>query len=675
MSDYLGFRRGEHSDRLAHREWLVTNGIGGYASGTLSGAPTRRFHGLLISALPAPLGRVMMLNHLDETLVLPNGEHVKLSVYDDDDANQLGALAEVRMENGLPVWRFEAAGIELERRVYLPHDQNTTFVRYQVLKSNHGAVQILIRPAIQFRLHEGALGDPIQPYSVEAHGSRWELHDGGKYPALRLKPEGRAEFVLDGGSQQEMHYRVERERGYDSTGALFCPGTIRLTVEGEGSVALVASTEAWEILESLDADEALAAEQERRRRLLRAAPPELQGGDFANLVHAADQFVIAPQTRPADAARAHARGDQARTVIAGYHWFTDWGRDTMIALEGLTLLTGRGDEAGCILRTFGKHVRDGLIPNLFPEGQKDGLYHTADATLWFVHAIDRYVAATGDEETRRSLMPTLRSILQRHVQGTHFNIRVDAADGLVTQGEHGYQLTWMDAKVGDWVVTPRRGKAVEINALFYNALRLIERWSADDGDRDTARFCNELAARTQRSFNARFWCEQVGHLYDVIDGEQGDDASLRPNQLLSISLPHPVLDPARWSSVLDSVTRELLTPVGLRSLSPRHPDYKARYDGDLRARDAAYHQGTVWGWLVGPYVDAYLRVHPNDPRGAARVLEGIREHAGDACLGTISEIFDGDAPYHARGCVAQAWSVAETLRAALKLKRLAKEPQ
>jgi predicted glycogen debranching enzyme len=385
---------------------------------------------------------------------------------------------------------------------------------------------------------------------------------------------------------------------------------------------------------------------------------------------AADQFVIIPQTRPADAARAHARGDEARTIIAGYHWFTDWGRDTMIALEGLTLITGRAAEAGCILRTFANHVEDGLIPNLFPEGHKDGLYHTADATLWFVHAIERYVAATGDVETRRAFMPTLRSILEAHVRGTRFNIRVDPADGLLSQGAPGYQLTWMDAKVGDWVVTPRRGKAVEINALFYNAVRLIEGWAREDGDGDLERASRELAERAYAAFNARFWCERVGHLYDVVDGESGDDASLRPNQLFAVSLAHPVLDPSRWRAVVESVRRELLTPVGLRSLSPRAPDYKATYDGDRRSRDAAYHQGTVWAWLAGAYVDAWLRVYPHDVEGAARVLEGIESHAHDACLGTVSEIFDGDAPYHPRGCVAQAWSVAETLRAITKLSRV-----
>ncbi len=672
MSERLGYRRGDNPSRLVDCEWLVTNGVGGYASGTLSGALTRRFHGLLVSAMPGPLGRVMMLNHLSETLVLPSGERISLSLDDHGSAERgLPALREVRLESGLPVWTFEVGGHVIERRVFLPHQQNTTFVQYRVV-TGEGPVELVLRPSVNFRPHEGGLDQGLAQYAVRACGTRWELVGDERYPALRLRPLGRAELVLDGGSVKSSGYEIERDRGYDYEGPVFSPGFIRFVLDGRSrETALVVSTEPWETIEALGAEEALAAEHERRRRLLRSARPELQRGNLGpDLVLAADQFVITPQTRPADAARAHARGDEARTVIAGYHWFTDWGRDTMIALEGLTLVTGRTREAACILRTFAHHVKDGLIPNLFPEGSNSGLYHTADATLWFVHAIERYVAATGDVDTRRSFMPTLRNILERHVQGTRFGIRVDPADGLLSQGEAGVQLTWMDAKVDDWVVTPRRGKAVEINALFYNALRLIEGWAGDDGDGQLVRAAGELADRNRASFNARFWCDRAGHLYDVVDGESGDDASLRPNQLLAMSLTHPVLDPSRWRAVVDVVTRELLTPVGLRSLSPRASDYRARYDGDLRSRDAAYHQGTVWVWLVGPYVDAWLRVHPHDVGGAARVLEGIESHAHEACLGSVSEIFDGEAPYQPRGCVAQAWSVAELLRALSRLARV-----
>jgi predicted glycogen debranching enzyme len=335
----------------------------------------------------------------------------------------------------------------------------------------------------------------------------------------------------------------------------------------------------------------------------------------------------------------------------------------MISLEGLTLATGRWSEAAWILRTFAYYVRDGLIPNMFPEGQKDGLYHTADATLWFFHALDRYLDVTRDRATLRLVIPKLVEIVKRHLEGTRFGIAVDPGDGLLRQGAEGYQLTWMDAKVDGWVVTPRRGKAVEINALWYNALRLLEGWVQDEpGAVLSASELSRHAERTRESFNRRFWYADGDYLYDVIEGENGDDPACRPNQLFSISLKYPVLDNERWGRVLDVVKDKLLTPVGLRSLAPGHPDYKSKYYGDLRSRDAAYHQGTVWGWLIGPFIDAWLKVHPEDTQGARRFLAGFEPHMLKGAIGTISEIFDAEAPYAQRGCVAQAWSVAEALR-------------
>jgi predicted glycogen debranching enzyme len=338
----------------------------------------------------------------------------------------------------------------------------------------------------------------------------------------------------------------------------------------------------------------------------------------------------------------------------------------MISLEGLTLTTGRHAEAGYILRTFLHYVKDGLIPNMFPEGRNEGLYHTADATLWLFHAMDRYVTVTGDRLTLRHAIPVFVDIIEHHLRGTRFNIGVDPRDGLLRQGAEGYQLTWMDAKVDGWVVTPRRGKAVELNALFYNALRLMERWLREEGQDPKAQEMAQHARRLCESFNQRFWNPQTGCLYDVVDGEGGDDPAIRPNMIFSISLPHPVLNPERWRSVLDVAQRLLVTPVGLRSLAPGHPDYKPYYDGDLRVRDAAYHQGTVWGWLAGPFADAWLKVHPDDNEGIARLIEGFANHLGEACIGSISEIFDAQEPFTPRGCVAQAWSVAEVLRILVK---------
>jgi predicted glycogen debranching enzyme len=500
-------------------------------------------------------------------------------------------------------------------------------------------------------------------YSLLIHERRYEISSSSLPHPLRLYVhDDKACFTHEGGRTRELSYDTEADRGYHSRGVLWSPGVFTIELRPNRPVTLVASTEEWPAILALDPEAALAADLARRQRLIAAAPPSVQSGPAAELVLAADQFIISPAGRIEDAARAKAAGDEVRTVIAGYHWFTDWGRDTMISLEGLTLTTGRRQEAAWILRTFAHYVRDGLIPNLFPEGEREGLYHTADATLWFFHALDRYLAATQDRSTLEQLLPKLVDIAEHHLHGTRFSIAVDSKDGLLRQGEEGYQLTWMDAKVDGWVVTPRRGKAVEINALWYNALCLLAGWLREEKGEDAARPFAEQAQQVRESFNRRFWSEERGYLLDVIDGEHGDDAALRPNQIFAIALPHPVLDEARWPAVLEKVRAELLTPVGLRSLARSHPDYKSRYFGDLRARDAAYHQGTVWGWLIGPFIDAWLKVHPEDKTGARHFLDGLIEHMDHGCVGSISEVFDAEPPFTQRACIAQAWSVAEALR-------------
>jgi predicted glycogen debranching enzyme len=430
-------------------------------------------------------------------------------------------------------------------------------------------------------------------------------------------------------------------------------------------VTFSCSTETPSTLRLLLPEEAFELEAKRRFHLLSAAGVSVDAGVPAELVLAADQFIVTPAGRAEESARAKASGEEVKTIIAGYHWFTDWGRDTMISLEGLTLTTGRHHEARYILRTFANYVKDGLIPNMFPEHDKTGLYHTADATLWFFHAVSRYVRTTGDQETLRTILPKLIAIVDHHLRGTLFNIGVDPEDGLLRQGEEGYQLTWMDAKVKDWVVTPRRGKAVELNALWYNALCTLAAW-LDEEDPGKAENLREHARRARQSFNRRFWCEENGYLYDVIDGPSGSDKACRPNQIFAVSLDYPILDAERWGAVVEVVEQRLVTPVGLRSLSQDHVDYKATYKGDLWTRDAAYHQGTVWAWLIGPFIDAWLKVHPGDLSGARRYLSGFEHHLGEAGIGSISEIFDAESPFIPRGCIAQAWSVAEVLRCWMK---------
>ncbi|MFN7945060.1 MAG: amylo-alpha-1,6-glucosidase [Blastocatellia bacterium] len=655
------------AEEFLTKEWLVTNGLGGYASGTVAGVATRRFHGLLIAALPAPHGRTMMLNHLSESLRLADGAVIQLSGDearpDSPDVSCAQHLSEFRLEAGLPVWRYEAGQTVLEKHLLMPHRQNTTHVTYELL-SAPAPVRLQLRPAIYFRPHEGRVSDPLPaPYLLSIVEDCYEIKGNPDLPPLRLKLTGNdASLTLDRGLIHDQFYRIEARRGYDSQGVLWSPGYFTVTLQPGAKVTLIVSTENWTAIDALNPDEALLAERERRQRLLSSAEPQAQSGFGAELVQSADQFIIIPAGRIEESARARAAGDEVRTVIAGYHWFTDWGRDTMISLEGLTLVTGRMAEAGWIMRTFAHYVSDGLIPNMFPEGEREGLYHTADATLWFFHALDRYVQYTGDRDTLRLILPKLRDIVQRHQQGTRFGIGVDQTDGLLRQGAAGYQLTWMDAKVGDWVVTPRRGKAVEINALWYNALQLLARWLTEENDTVGAQALAVDAERVRQSFNQRFWYAAGGYLYDVIDGEQGDDPSCRPNQLLAFSLKYPVLSEDKWKPVLDVVTERLLTPVGLRSLAPGNPDYKPTYDGDLRARDAAYHQGTVWAWLIGPFIDAWLRVYPQDREGAHYFLRGFEQHLSEACAGSISEIFDAEPPFTPRGCVAQAWSVAEVLR-------------
>ena len=506
-------------------------------------------------------------------------------------------------------------------------------------------------------------------YTVSLTEDRFELIDGGAYPPLRMYVKGaRTSFVFEPSERRPVEYAVEAARGYDSRGVLWSRGRFDVTLEPGARATFIASVEDWEILLALDPDELAACERTRRLGLLSRVDSRGDDPVTDSLVLGADQFVISPVGRTVDAARARARGDSLRTIIAGYHWFTDWGRDTMISLEGLCLLTGRHREARWILRTFAGYVRDGLIPNLFPEGSHEGLYHTADATLWFFHALERYLAYTGDVPFLRELVPLLETILKGHVEGTRFGIHVDAGDGLLVQGEDGYALTWMDAKCGDWVVTPRRGKAVEINALWYNALVVMAAWLRALEREDDARAFDDQAARARASFNARFWFEQGGYLYDVVDGpDTKADAALRPNQLLAFSLS--------FTSVLDQdalargARRRRAHPADARRIAPPSRlaarGYCANYHGDLRTRDSAYHQGTAWSWLIGPYVDALLRA-----RSGRAARQGPRSRCAASvrtpmkgCLGQIAEVFDAEAPFEPRGCIAQAWGTAEWLRA------------
>ncbi len=674
----IAYRKGgtESPEALLDKEWLVTNGLGGYASGSLAGVITRGFHGYLVAALATPLGRIMMLNDLIERVEIPNGFSVQLSGEERVNAplKTHGAeyLDEFRLEDGIPVWVFRFGEVILEKRVIMVHRQNTVHVNYRMKGGKK--INLTLRPSVNFRPHEAPVNTPLAGnYAFTVIEDTFEISSQTNIPPLRLMLHGsNVSLTMDRTRFHEVIYRIEESRGYAARGDLWSPGYFSVLLTPEQEVTLIASSESWEAICAVTPKYARDAEELRRKRLLAQASAVPKESTAAELVLAADQFIIVPEGRGEDSLRARAAGDDVRSIIAGYPWFTDWGRDTMITLEGLTLTTGRHTEAGYILRTFAHYVRHGLIPNMFPEGHAEGLYHTADATLWFFHAIARYVEACGDQLFLSQILPELKEIIEYHLKGTDFGIRVDPKDGLLQQGAPGYQLTWMDAKVDDWVVTPRRGKAVEINALWYNALCYMSEWLRSDGDTEKAEEMKQHAEQCRDLFQKRFWYEKGGYLYDVVDGENGDDPALRPNQLFAISLDRPVLDGAKWAPVMECVQRELLTPVGLRSLSPHDKDYKAKYFGNLRDRDAAYHQGTVWPWLIGPFIDAWLKLHDDDPDRAESFLRGFDERLSSNAIGSIGEIFDAEPPYTHRGCVAQAWSVAEVLRSHVKIAILKK---
>ncbi len=664
----ISFDVSGNNDSILRREWLQTNGLGGFASGTLAGGVTRRYHGLLVAALPAPLGRTVMLSRLQESITLGDDSIILLNTQDLGDNQTDGTMCQCiesfHLDTGLPVWTYQADSFKLEKRILMLRNKNTVIVNYHLIRAAT-PVEIELRPAVHFRPLEASVNNITvddSEYSVVAKDNIYQIH-GGHYPPLLLKIiDSESTFNIDNRRNDNIYFRLEYERGYAAVGKHWSPGFFKAVLRAGESTTIIATTEATDDLPDNFSD-TYNTEIDRRKKLLTLAPITAKRNEklTTELILAADQFIITPGGRVEETERARAAGEDVKTIIAGYHWFTDWGRDTMISLEGLTLTTGRYKEARYILRTFANYVRNGLIPNMFPEHDKTGLYHTADASLWFFHALHRYVTVTQDRDTLRTILPKLISIVDHHLAGTRFNIAVDSNDGLLQQGEEGYQLTWMDAKVNDWVVTPRRGKAVELNALWYNALRLLENWLIEERD-DRAYTIGQHANRAQQSFNQRFWNPINGYLYDVIDGPEKLDDSCRPNQIFSIALDHPVLDRQHWEAVVEQVKKHLLTPVGLRSLSPQHRDYKQNYDGDLFTRDAAYHQGTVWAWLIGPYIDAWVKTYPEERTNVSKLLHGFETHMNDAGIGSISEIFDAEPPFTPRGCIAQAWSVAEVLR-------------
>jgi predicted glycogen debranching enzyme len=649
-----------HLDVAGKREWLVTNGIGGYASGSVATLLTRRYHGLLVAALQPPLGRTLLLAKLDETAEydgfrVESGHYYPMFVnrwsHGDNATEPAGHhhLQRFHLEGTTPVWTYAFANALLEKRVWMQPGANTTYLHYRLTRAT-GPLLLQARALANYRdYHETTIVNDWQPEIMPVErGLRLQMFDEAApfylfsdKAALTPQFEWHEDFLLS-----EEEYRGQNDVEEDHIYA----AKMRVILQPGEEVTVVASTEARINLNGHDAYAERQAYEEDILDKARRMFPVAFAEPLPRLALAADQFIVARPT-PNDA--------NGRSIIAGYPWFSDWGRDTMIALPGLTLNTGRPALAAQVLRTFAQYVDQGMLPNRFPDEGETPEYNTVDAALWFFEAVRQTVELTHDEKLLAELFPVLADMINWHQKGTRYHIKVDPADGLLYAGEEGVQLTWMDAKVEEWVVTPRTGKAVEINALWYNALCIMaafaHRLKLDPQPYDAA-------ARLAAEGFGRFWDEEMGYCHDVLDGPEGDDLSLRPNQLLAVSLPHSPLDKRQQRFVVDACSRHLLTSFGLRSLSPEDGSYIGHYGGDKVKRDGAYHQGTTWAWLIGPFVEAHLRVY-DDPATARTFLTPLVHHLSDHGLGSISEIFDGDPPFTPRGCIAQAWSVAALLRA------------
>jgi len=644
----IQFDRGVCHDLAAatSREWLETNGLGGFASSTIIGLNTRRYHALLTAATKPPVGRLVLLSKLEETLIVGE-EHVDLS------SNQYpGTIHPRGFEHQVdfrldpfPIFTYHIGELVIEKSVFMLHGENTTVVQYHASRN----CRLEVRPLIAFRdfhstTHENtAINGKVKFGPGQASITPYE-----GLPTLYIAHNA-AEAELASDWYRNFEYSEERNRGLDFHEDLYHPLTLTFDLAPKSAATIIASTKEHEV-----SDAPIYEKYERSRRSKIAASAAVQEDFVHSLTLAADQFIVQ-------------RGS-LKTIIAGYHWFGDWGRDTMIALPGLTLVTGHHDIARDILLAFAKYVDQGMLPNVFPDAGDTPEYNTVDATLWYFEAVRQYVEYSKDFDlVRDQLYAVLADIIDWHIRGTRYGIKVDPQDGLLHAGEPGVQLTWMDAKVHGWVVTPRIGKPVEIQALWYNALRTMECLAAQLGDRTGATRYADLAARTHASFNGEFWYGLGQYLFDVVDGH--GDASLRPNQVIATSLKYSMLSSERARLVLSKVEQHLLTPFGLRTLPPNDSRYVGSYGGDPLRRDSAYHQGTVWPWLLGPFVSGYVKTFGRNKETIKKVqgwLEPLQVHLTQAGLGSISEIFCGDAPHAPCGCIAQAWSVAEVLRAVVE---------
>ncbi|MGD1712597.1 amylo-alpha-1,6-glucosidase [Dapis sp. BLCC M172] len=672
------------------REWLVTNGIGGYASGTITNLLTRRYHGLLIAALQPPLGRTLLLTKLDETAEYKEENYpLYCNRWADGTINPEGykQIESFYLEGTIAVWKFSFADVILEKRIWMEQGENTTYIHYKLLSGSQ-PLNLAIKALINYRDHH---------HNTNANDWQVRADKVKQGICIRAFPKATPLYLLThpqiddktvvSKPANDWYYgfnlAVEKYRGQQELEDHLHAITFNAQLEVGKSLTIVASTKENA---TTNGERELAFHQNYEQQIIQkfatveapksevknpvikfwksftqtqAEPTAKKTPDWINqLVLAANQFIVD---------RKSPKHPYGKTILAGYHWFEDWGRDTMISLPGLTICTKQLDVALSILLTFAEYVDQGMLPNRFPDGATKPDYNTVDATLWYFEAIRAYYEATEDDKLLAELFPVLAEIIDSYRRGTRYNIQLDADDGLIYAGETGSQLTWMDAKVDDWVVTPRIGKPIEISALWYNALQIMDKFAQQLGKNNLD--YERLSRLIKEKGFARFWNQEGGYCYDVIDTPNGNDASLRPNQIFALSLPAtgkysyvPLLTTEQEKQVMDICTQKLLTPYGLRSLASDDPKYKGVYGGDIYQRDGAYHQGTVWGWLIGAYAVAHLRIY-NDPVKAEELLKPMAEHLMVHGIGSISEIFDGNEPMTPRGCIAQAWSVAEVLRA------------
>jgi len=645
------------------REWLVTNGIGGYASGTVAGGMSRRYHGLLVAALQPPVGRMQLVAWMDE-IVRFGGEEFALATHrwasGAVEPKGFQYIENFRLEGTIPVWTYALGNARLEKRVWMQHGANTTYARYTMLRGS-SLLEMELKALVNYR-----------DFHATTHAGDWRMSIEPVEKGVKIVAfNGAIPFYLTSAKAtcEARHdwYRdcflpLERNRGLDDREDHLFAALFRSNLQAGESFAIVLTTEETA---SLDAEASRTQRAAYESALLSSAGSLTREADTAaspdwlpQLVLAADQFIVK---------RALPDQPDGRSVIAGYHWFADWGRDTMIALPGLTLATGRAEVAKQILLAFSRYIDRGMLPNNFPNAGGSPEYNSVDAALWYFEAVRQYFTVTGDRTTLQELFPVLAGIVDAHVQGTRYQIHVDREDGLLYAGEAGVQLTWMDAKIGDWVVTPRTGKTVEINALWINALETMAGFAGVL--KKSSEAYDTLSRKAKDSFQ-KFWNSRRGCCFDVIDVPgQGNDESLRPNQIFAVALPVSPLTAAQQKGVVDICAERLLTPYGLRSLAPGEPGYQGRYGGGPRERDAAYHQGTAWGWLLGPFALAHFRVYGN--RAAMlSLLDSADTAIRSYGVGSLAEIYHGDAPFTPDGGIAQAWTVGEVLRAWTELARV-----